>query len=358
MKLSALFIALACAIVHVRADDSSGTSVDLVSPVGAEFDANAKSGFPFPSIPVPPWFPKYYLSTNIVGPGFYGHFNWENIADPTHGRVNYVTQTTSIAHNLTYATHDTFILRTDYKTVLDPQGPGRESVRIITKKSFTQHIVIADVRHMPQGCGTWPAIWETKGVDWPTYGEVDIVEGVNDVGPNAGTLHTTQGCTMPASGRNMTGTASQDDCDWRVNWNAGCGVKFPQSASYGPEFNENGGGWFVMERTKTDIKLWFWSRKDRNVPKDVKNRSFDVDPRGWGTPAAHFPNTQCDLEKYFGDNNLIINLTLCGDWAGNVYDSNKCPSTCVDHVNNHPDAFKDAYFDFAGIRIYEPILKN
>lgn len=31
-----------------------------------------------------------------------------------------------------------------------------------------------DIRHMPQGCGTWPAAWEV-GDDWPNQGEVDIV---------------------------------------------------------------------------------------------------------------------------------------------------------------------------------------
>jgi beta-glucanase (GH16 family) len=28
---------------------------------------------------------------------------------------------------------------------------------------------------MPQGCGTWPAAWETDEGDWPNGGEVDIV---------------------------------------------------------------------------------------------------------------------------------------------------------------------------------------
>ena len=70
-----------------------------------------------------------------------------------------------------------------------------------------------DVRHMPTGCGyvvqespvslssmtddrvstrTWPTIWEV-GSNWPHDGEIDILEGVNDVGPNAVTLHTGRG---------------------------------------------------------------------------------------------------------------------------------------------------------------------
>ena len=32
-----------------------------------------------------------------------------------------------------------------------------------------------DVRHMPEGCATWPAFWETNDGDWPSAGEVDIV---------------------------------------------------------------------------------------------------------------------------------------------------------------------------------------
>lgn len=31
---------------------------------------------------------------------------------------------------------------------------------------------------------------------WPSAGEIDIVEGVNDQGPNASTLHTSPNCFM------------------------------------------------------------------------------------------------------------------------------------------------------------------
>lgn len=62
-------------------------------------------------------------------------------------------------------------------------------------------------------CSTWPALWEV-GADWPNQGrsrshakraelgardsnvstgEIDVLEGVNDVSPNQSTLHTSSG---------------------------------------------------------------------------------------------------------------------------------------------------------------------
>ncbi|KAH9475563.1 putative glycosidase C21B10.07 [Psilocybe cubensis] len=303
-------------------------------------------------------FGSYFLSESIVGHDFYNHFNWENISDPTHGRVVYVDEKTSVQHNLTYAKYNSFVLRTDNKAILDPDGPGRESVRIITKKSYTTHVAVFDVRHMPQGCGTWPAIWSTTAPpdpSWPNGGEVDIVEGVNDQGPNAATLHTTTGCTMPET-RPQLGTPGQNDCDWLVNYNTGCTVKMSGPNTYGPSFNANGGGWFVTERTGDHISVWFWQRNDPKVPFDVKYGSPITTPRTWGKPQAFFPNTNCDFKKFFAPHHIIINLTLCGDWAGqaDVYASSGCPSTCLDYVNNNPAAFSNAYFDFASVRIYQP----
>ncbi|KAL0960413.1 hypothetical protein HGRIS_005455 [Hohenbuehelia grisea] len=205
---------------------------------------------------------------------------------------------------------------------------------------------------MPQGCGTWPVIWETKEQDWPSGGEVDILEGVNDVGPNRAVLHTTPNCTMPEK-RLMAGATLQNDCDWSVNWNAGCGVSAPDAKSYGKAFNKNGGGWYAIERTDEHFKDWFWPRDDSCVPADVKVGAGAVTPEEWGLPFAYFPNTQCDLEKHFQENNIIINLTLCGDWAGqrDVYASSGCPATCEEIVAD-PKNFVDAYFDFAAVRVY------
>ena len=51
-------------------------------------------------------------------------------------------QNTALAQNLTYATDSTLILRADYWTKLSPSGPGRNSVRIQSKKQYTTHVVV------------------------------------------------------------------------------------------------------------------------------------------------------------------------------------------------------------------------
>ncbi|KAG5636450.1 hypothetical protein H0H81_007992 [Sphagnurus paluster] len=159
---------------------------------------------------------------------------------------------------------------------------------------------------------------------------------------------------MPTQ-RIETGTPTQLDCDVAINYNAGCGVRFTSDPlSFGPPFNTAGGGWFVMERTPQFFKVWFWTRDSTNVPFEVKFGSPDIDTSKWGTPAAYFPNTStCDFATHFNPHNIIINLTLCGDWAGNTYAGTSCPLTCVEQVNTAPGSFIDAYFDFKSMRIYE-----
>ncbi|KAH6892832.1 family 16 glycosyl hydrolase [Coprinopsis sp. MPI-PUGE-AT-0042] len=295
---------------------------------------------------------KYWKTVWYEGSAFIDEFDFENIEDPTHGRVNYVDKNTAIQRNLAVATEKSFILRTDCETVLDPNGPGRNSVRIKSKRAFTDHVAVFDIRHMPEGCGTWPAIWEV-GPDWPHGGELDILEGVNDEGTNAATLHTSPGCRMPFTRDAQRGVREYEDCDATVNNNVGCPVAFPQPESFGPSFNQAGGGWYAVERSASHIKVWFWSRNDPTVPSEIKDWKPYVKPDEWGTPSAFFPSTSCNISKHFNEHNIIINLTLCGDWAGQTYGQTSCPGTCVDRVNNDPASFKNAFFDMASIRVYE-----
>ncbi|KAF9528180.1 glycoside hydrolase family 16 protein [Crepidotus variabilis] len=296
---------------------------------------------------------SYGLTDFIEGQSFYDAFEWETLDDPTHGKVNYVDAETSYYNNLTYASQDTFILRADYKSVVPPQSRGRDSVRIVSKSTFMEHVAVFDVRHMPEGCGTWPAIWEVHGDNWPEGGEVDILEGVNDSGPNAATLHTTPGCSMPGNA-GQTGYFTQFDCNYEVNGNTGCSARSDNPNSYGPNFNRAGGGWYVLERTETFMKIWFWERYNPSVPASVRDYSEDIDTSNWGAPFAYFPSNSCDMRSKFQDHSIIINLTFCGDWAGGAYGQSGCPSSCEDFVMNNPHAFTNAFFDFGSIRVYQP----
>jgi hypothetical protein len=47
----------------------------------------------------------------------------------------------------------------------------------------------------------------------------------------------------------LLSTGVSTDCDTNVNYNQGCSIQAPTTNSYGPAFNNNGGGIYVMECT-------------------------------------------------------------------------------------------------------------
>lgn len=141
--------------------------------------------------------------------------------------------------NLTHASEKSAILRVDSLT---PKATGgRNSVRIESKAKYDTGLFVFDIIHTPYGCGTWPALWLTDGYNWPTNGEIDILESTNEASHgNEITLHTTPGCKMNVK-RKETGSAVFKTCDNSTNGNAGCGVQGDPS-TYGKAMNANGGG--------------------------------------------------------------------------------------------------------------------
>ncbi|KAF8325784.1 endo-1,3(4)-beta-glucanase-like protein [Cantharellus anzutake] len=297
---------------------------------------------------------QWFLSDTYIGDSFFSGFTHEAIADPTHGRVQYVDEATAKSNNLSWASATKFRIRADWRAKLSPNGPGRKSVRLQSRKEWGVSTIVADITHMPRGCATWPAFW-TNGPNWPNGGEIDIIEGVNDGGPNQSTLHTGPNCKQPPQGEGSaqyTGNQAQTNCDARANSNAGCGIHSADGTSYGPSFDAVGGGWYAMERRSDRISVWFWPRDSSDVPQDVKTGAAVIHTKAWGTPYAEFVSDQCDIPSHFAKHRIIINLSLCGDWAGSAYSSSGCPGTCVDYVNNNPSAFVVAYWEFNSVKVY------
>jgi hypothetical protein len=115
----------------------------------------------------------YRLEDTYSGPNFFDGFNFFNQADPTNGFVHYVLEdaATQPAHNLTYASESSAILRVDTTSDEYDTSTGRWSVRVSSKKQYDSGLFIFDVLHSPVGCGTWPALWICDDDNWPDNGQ-------------------------------------------------------------------------------------------------------------------------------------------------------------------------------------------
>jgi hypothetical protein len=217
------------------------------------------------------------------------------------------------------------------------------SVRINTQKTYNGGLFIADIYAMPTGCSTWPSWWSV-GPNWPAGGEIDVIEGVNLVSNNQYTLHSAEGCTLdvPENPTNSTllhtATVVDTQCASSGANNAGCAFIDTDGRSYGQSFNDIGGGVFAHLWDSSGIKAWFFPRTA--IPSDINAQT--PNPSSWGTPAAFWSSSSCDIASHFFDHVLVFDTTLCGDWAGGVFGSSGCPGTCAETVAD-PTNFSSAF---------------
>ncbi|WVR03650.1 hypothetical protein IAU60_000645 [Kwoniella sp. DSM 27419] len=301
----------------------------------------------------------YSLSRSWTGDQFFDGFNWMTFDDPTKGRSNYVDLATARAEGLSYASGDTFTIRVDTYNVVDASSRGRDSVRMHSKETFGDGLLVTDVSHIPTGCAVWPAVWtNSRAGPWPAGGEVDIVEGLYGINENYSndlfSLHTTAECRMPQNHSRGEGRVGNLDC----RGGTGCGVYGRGRKSFGVNFNNQGGGVFVMRRSMTiGFAFWFFSRGD-TIPEGLSSGANSLNEADLGPPLANFPNYNCDFPKYFDQHEIIINIALSGGWAGGPpWNGSKCAGdvgwTADNFVDKNPQAFTDAYWDLKGMRWYE-----
>lgn len=253
--------------------------------------------------------------------------------------MTYLSQSAAQSAGLIFAQDGQRVrVSVDTKTVLSPTGPGRKSVRITSKKSWTHGLFIHDLVAMPApACGIWPALW-LLGPNWPNNGEIDIVEGVHYQSKNWMTLHTSAGCTV--STQTQKGSLTSKQCDGSQNQNMGCVVQGSGTGTYGSGFNGGGGGVYATEWTKDYIKIWQFPRS--GIPSDIQ--SGKPNPANWGTPQAFFKGgSNCNIDSHFKSMSLVLNIDFCGDWAGNTWSSDgTCRSKATDcktYVAKNPSAF-------------------
>ncbi|KAJ4470245.1 concanavalin A-like lectin/glucanase domain-containing protein [Lentinula aciculospora] len=318
--------------------------------------------FPLPSTAIYTPLREYAGDSFFSGWDYYG-----NVDNTTLGNVTYVNQSTGVSQSLTYVDSITghAIIRVDnFTNIPNASIVNRNSVKITTKEAYpVGSLVIIDAWHIPYGCSVWPAFW-TLGInlEWPQAGEMDIIEAINNLGVNQYALHTSSGCSLPSPSSNssssilQSGNTIETNCTSTFYSNEGCLVQESKPNSFGAEFAEAQGGVFATQLDVSGIYIWFWSRS--NIPAAISqaNSSSKMDiSSDWGTPTVAVPSSGCNITQYFQAQQLVLDITLCGVWAGvqSIYSSSGCSGQCIDNVIGAGNpTYNDAYWDIAYIRTY------
>ncbi|TFK48559.1 glycoside hydrolase family 16 protein [Heliocybe sulcata] len=288
----------------------------------------------------------FKLQDMYQGQSFFDGWDFFTGADPTHGNVDFVGKSEAMSSGMAYVQSDnTTVIAVDDKSTV-AVGGNRKSVRIQSKKTYTKGLFIADFWSMPHGCGVWPAWWSV-GPDWPAGGEIDVVEGVNLGQLNQMTLHTSDDCTLNTNTA-FSGHTLGTQCASSGNDNAGCGIQDTNDNSYGHGFNQIAGGVFAHLWDDSGISVWHFARG--SVPGDIAAQN--PDPSSWGTPSASWATSSCNVGSHFYDHSLVIDTTICGDWAGAAYAASGCPKTCADAVADNSN-FAHAKWNVNYIAVYQ-----
>ncbi|KAK5059719.1 hypothetical protein LTR84_009602 [Exophiala bonariae] len=294
---------------------------------------------------------QYVLTDDYTSGVFADEFNFFTGNDPTNGYVNYLSQADAVSSGLLRTYNDGSV----YMGVDDTNvatGRGRNSIRIESKKTYNHGLFILDLAHMPGGqCGTWPAYW-LKGPQAPAYSELDIIEGINLDSTSLMSVKTNQACSI--SQQPMTGTLKTTDCNINTGGIVGCSINSASPATYGTGFNNLGGGVYATEWTSNAITIWYFARNA--IPADIT--AGTPNPQLWGVPLAKFaPN--CRLDDNFVNQNIVMNIDFCGDYAADPFFYNQNPTctsqaaSCNDFVKNNPGAFTETYWRINQLKVYQ-----
>jgi hypothetical protein len=291
------------------------------------------------------------LTEDLSGLSLLNAFSIMNVDEPTHGNVNYVNQAQALGEGLIRTEGNKVILSVGKKVVQTQNGLGRNSVRLHSKKRYNGGVFVFDADHIPEGLSVWPAFW-LVGSNWPCNGEIDVVEYVNSIdnqSHNSFTLHTSNSCIqdgVPGISNGGTCGASRGGgcipCGQKGGTCSytGCGVA-QQGSTGGFGFNRNPGLYITEWIMDGEIRIWF-------LTKDQASSLLKqtVDTSKFPKPLVTFKS----CPGSFKDLIMVLNITLCGDWAGNTFPGGL--NACKAYLSKEND-MNNAYFSINSIKVYE-----
>jgi len=182
------------------------------------------------------------------------------------------------------------------------EGANYTSARIITKGKFEFTYGTIEARiALPSGKGIWPAFWmlgaNIDNAVWPTCGEIDIIEAVNDESVVYGTHH------------------------WDHEG---------QHAQYGNSTKEYYGTSYPMDIREFHNYKMTWDKNAITMyVDDFKYQEIDITLE----KDAAGNNIASDMETFHKDFFFILNVAVGGTWPGFEIDDSQFPNEMlVDYI--------------------------
>lgn len=211
----------------------------------------------------------------------------------------------------------------------------RHSAHISTKKRWKHFLAAFRFSHVPFGPGVWPAFWMNGEGHWPDGGEVDILEYANAESGKV-SMHTGKSnkCDLHAEEVNKCKRMpDMNEMDYNCyTWYRpedpllGCGPTEPGAYRNGEAWSKTPGV-VAVEWTEEFVKVFF-------IPEDKIPGDLLLDqpqPNTWDEWVISFFPFASSEKRQPGSckkdpltpQQLIINIELCGDWAGYTFEPDR-----------------------------------
>jgi len=268
----------------------------------------------------------FKLNMKAEGASFFDQFTFVGV-DDVHGAHQFTSK--SEAHQQqVISTGDVAQLKFGgiRQPSFDGEAKKRYAVNLHTNKAWDPangFLAVMHYKQIPFGCGIWPSFWAMNSDRvWPGGGELDIMEFAS-YSPNKVTFHISGACeldTEKVSQCAPMGQAAESSTDCETNYfinKLGCMPK--QRQPDGEFFSKNPG---VLAAEWTSRHIIVYHIPEAQIPADLTSEKPDT--TGWKNWILAYLPLKPDCKSAVGPQELVLNMQLCGDWAGATFGTHQC----------------------------------
>jgi len=273
----------------------------------------------------------YNLVWEAKGNNFFDNMVFANGPAQTNGAAHYLDKGSAFDEGIIETTETNAYMRVGEPFDTD-SGPRRHSVHVSSNRRFKHMLAAMRYQHVPFGLGVWPAFWINGPAPWPENGEMDILEYASHAGQKV-SVHTgsSNHCKLSSKlveqcGEMFDSNNMGYDCYTNYGQNRlGC-APTTYAGQREPEYWSSNPGAMVVEWTDRFMKVFYFEEAD--IPDDLDSATPQPDTWDEKWVIAYFPFAGSNEENpgdcpnpadVLGPQEIIMNLELCGDWAGNAW---------------------------------------